>query len=64
VSSMSPGGLSGEEQAVYDELMAAAEAEPAKKSSALPYTPVDAPQITAAPQQSTPQPRTPQREQG
>ena len=58
VGSSGISGLSSEEQAVYDELMAE-NPEPAKKTAVAPYTPVTEPDVTPPPLS---QPRTPQRE--
>ena len=61
VSSSAVAGLSGEEQALYDELLAEADTATPVKKSAMPYTPVTEPQI-APPADDTPPTRTPQRE--
>ncbi|MGC4032499.1 MAG: hypothetical protein QM754_12365 [Tepidisphaeraceae bacterium] len=63
VSSTAVSGLSNEEQALYDELMAETEAAPAKKTAAAPFTPVSEPEASASPQDEQP-PRLPQREPG
>ncbi|MDB5326076.1 MAG: hypothetical protein JWM57_1645 [Phycisphaerales bacterium] len=67
VSSISVAGLSGEEQEMYDELLADAEksspSSAAVKKSALPYTPVTEPELPASPD-SNQSPRTPEREPG
>jgi magnesium chelatase subunit H len=64
VSSSAVAGLSGEEQALYDELSAEADAAAAApvKKSALPYTPVVEPTINP-PTEAKP-PRMPEREPG
>lgn len=67
VSSISVAGLSGEEQAMYDELLADAEksspSAAAVKKSAAPYTPATEPELPASPD-SNQSPRTPEREPG
>lgn len=64
VSAISVAGLSGEEQALYDELLADAESPAAAvKKSALPYTPVTEPVIPESPATASP-PRQPERESG
>ncbi|HEX8322948.1 MAG TPA: hypothetical protein VF595_03450 [Tepidisphaeraceae bacterium] len=63
VSSLAVAGLSGEEQALYDELLADAEPSAAAvKKSALPYTPVVEPTIPEP--AATQPPRQPEREPG